>query len=256
MPSKRKISELERKGFARRNERGNLVIDKEGYLKLLNHHGFSRENFAEAERRLSKHKQSRIAWYGDKFKPERYVPIYAFFLKRFAKTGFKEKKFLELGFGGTAFMEELASQGAIVKGLDINPASAKKGISTEVGKVEDLAQHFRREKFDAVYASGLFHPGGGVKPIDELRTTLWDYQIAKREGKQTTEIEKRLRILEGEITKVFKKVGSKLRQGGVLVLYGDHMVFPPNVFAEAGFRFLMRRVPISESAAILALIKK
>lgn len=256
MPSKRKMPELERKGFARRNERGKLVIDKEGYLKLLDHHGFSRENFAEAERRLSKHSPSRIAWHGDMFKPERYAPIYAFFLKRFAKTGLKGKKFLELGFGGTAFMEELASHGAVVKGLDINPASAKKEIATEVGKVEDIAQHFKGERFDAVYASGLFHPGGGVKPIDELRTTLWDYQIAKRQGQPTTEIEKRLKILEGEITQVFKKVGSKLKQGGVLVLYGDHMVFPPNAFAKAGFRFLMRRVPLSESAAILALIKK
>jgi len=257
MPSKKKQSALINKGFAKRDERGKLVIAKNGFFRILTHHGITSEFRGKAAKRLSKYPQKqRIKWYGDPYYIGRYVPIYAFLLKKFSKTGLKGKKILELGFGATTFMEELASQGAKVYGLDIHSVEKKPGIKIEVGRAEELNKHFRNQKFDAIYSCGLFHPGGGVKPIDDLQHAVWDINSEKAAGRSVKGAVEKLKKIRAETVAVLKKVNAKLNKGGYFILYGERMLFQPNVFEQAGFRYLMRPKPFSETLTLRVLIKK
>ncbi len=102
----------------------------------------------DALERYPEAKLPHVGPIGHKYDARYYNPILEVMLITFRSL--RGKRVLELGFGGTGFLEELHRRGAKVSGLDAVVYERPAGLDLRRGDFSELPEKFRGRKFDVI----------------------------------------------------------------------------------------------------------
>lgn len=225
---KGKPRSLVERGLAETAKNGKLKATRRGRWQLKRMLGLGTKGIGEASKKLAEvSKRENKEWLRN------YAPMLSVLKKRLGSL--KDRKILEIGFGKPFFMEVLKEAGAEVTGLDPWPAMGGNYYSNmilraERGKVEDLRDHFRGEKFDAVVAKNV----------------LTSFVLGGRQ----------IRVKKEKWRRILGGIREKLRPGGLLIVQDvDAPVkqIPIEEFRECGFAVFPRKETDMYSRLIIAM---